>query len=145
MCGQANDLVFIKNSPDYCHSNHTIGSLGKHGRWNGFLFNQDFYVIVNFIKWSLSCTVFDIQLTEDIQERRAECATLTRRGWTGVTWCVAGGDTILSRKGKEEEEDDDGEYFDEDVEEDVDGWLCFWSVIKCPLCIVDAFDYDNNQ
>ena len=27
---QANDLVFIKNSPDYCHSNHTIGSLGQH-------------------------------------------------------------------------------------------------------------------
>ena len=27
---QANDLVFIKNSPDYCHSNHTIGSLGEH-------------------------------------------------------------------------------------------------------------------
>ena len=26
---QANDLVFIKNSPDYCHSNHTIGSLGE--------------------------------------------------------------------------------------------------------------------
>ena len=26
---QANDLVFIKNSPDYCHTNHTIGSLGK--------------------------------------------------------------------------------------------------------------------
>lgn len=28
----ANDLVFIKNSPDYCHSNHTIGSLGTTGR-----------------------------------------------------------------------------------------------------------------
>ena len=26
---QANDLVFIKNSPDYCHTNHTIGSLGE--------------------------------------------------------------------------------------------------------------------
>lgn len=28
----ANDLVFIKSSPDYCHHNHTIGSLGTHGR-----------------------------------------------------------------------------------------------------------------
>jgi len=28
----ANDLVFIKNSPDYCHTNHTIGSLGTRGR-----------------------------------------------------------------------------------------------------------------
>jgi len=28
----ANDLVFIKQSPDYCHSNHTIGSLGTTGR-----------------------------------------------------------------------------------------------------------------
>merc|ERR1719412_55598 len=28
----ANDLVFINNSPDYCHSNHTIGSLGTKGR-----------------------------------------------------------------------------------------------------------------
>jgi len=28
----ANDLVFMKNSPDYCHSNHTIGSLGTAGR-----------------------------------------------------------------------------------------------------------------
>ena len=30
LLSQANDLVFIKNSPDYCHSNHTIGSLGDH-------------------------------------------------------------------------------------------------------------------
>lgn len=28
----ANDLVFIKSSPDYCHHNTTIGSLGTHGR-----------------------------------------------------------------------------------------------------------------
>ena len=25
----ANDLVFIKESPDYCHHNSTIGSLGQ--------------------------------------------------------------------------------------------------------------------
>jgi hypothetical protein len=25
----ANDLVFLKKSPDYCHANPTIGSLGK--------------------------------------------------------------------------------------------------------------------
>ncbi len=25
----ANDLVFIKSSPDYCHHNQTIGSLGR--------------------------------------------------------------------------------------------------------------------
>ena len=25
----ANDLVFIKESPDYCHHNSTTGSLGK--------------------------------------------------------------------------------------------------------------------
>lgn len=28
----AEDLVFIRNSPDYCHQNHTIGSLGTQGR-----------------------------------------------------------------------------------------------------------------
>jgi len=28
----ANDLVFIKESPDYCHHNSTIGSLGTSGR-----------------------------------------------------------------------------------------------------------------
>jgi len=28
----ANDLVFMKGSPDYCHKNHTIGSLGTTGR-----------------------------------------------------------------------------------------------------------------
>jgi len=28
----ANDLVFIKTSPDYCHNNRTIGSLGTRGR-----------------------------------------------------------------------------------------------------------------
>jgi len=28
----ANDLVFLAKSPDYCHQNGTIGSLGTHGR-----------------------------------------------------------------------------------------------------------------
>jgi len=28
----AEDLVFIRSSPDYCHKNHTIGSLGTSGR-----------------------------------------------------------------------------------------------------------------
>ena len=38
---QANDLVFIKNSPDYCHSNHTIGSLGEHLYDDGDNFYDD--------------------------------------------------------------------------------------------------------
>ena len=38
---QANDLVFIKNSPDYCHSNHTIGSLGEHHYDDGDHFYDD--------------------------------------------------------------------------------------------------------
>ena len=28
----ANDLVFLQKSPNYCHQNGTIGSMGTHGR-----------------------------------------------------------------------------------------------------------------
>ena len=43
----ANELVFLKRSPDYCHQNGTIGSLGKTCQLNNILkvFSQIKYTL----------------------------------------------------------------------------------------------------